>query len=198
MRKQRNIIRHTAIFSLSLYIIGILHSTLYSEFNSFPRPQSSWLCQKSDHIPYHTINQYQPGMTLRSHAIAWTPIQITTCMCWWGLMYSRVQQPFWWLPNKILRHIHKKRFSVLLSRFLRICKLSVQKVLKRAKKFFFKFNLGVKKRRISRWFRIRSKSFEKMHPKKVISKNVTEICTFFTFTFVRQTCFACNYFGAFF
>ncbi len=25
--------------------------------------------------------------------------------------------------------------------------------------------------------------------KKVISKNVTEICTFFTFTHVRQTCF---------
>ncbi len=27
-------------------------------------------------------------------------------------------------------------------------------------------------------------------PKKVISKNVTEICTIFTFTHVRQTCFA--------
>ncbi len=35
--------------------------------------------------------------------------------------------------------------------------------------------------------------------KKVISKNVTEICTFFTFTHVRQTCFAYNFcFGAFF
>jgi hypothetical protein len=33
-----------------------------------------------------------------------------------------------------------------------------------------------------------------MHPKKVISKNVTEMCTFFTFTHVRQTCFACNFF----
>ncbi len=33
-----------------------------------------------------------------------------------------------------------------------------------------------------------------MHPKKFISKNVTEICTFFTFTYVRQTCFACNFF----
>ncbi len=30
--------------------------------------------------------------------------------------------------------------------------------------------------------------------KKVISKNVTEKCTFFTFTHVRQTCFAYTYF----
>jgi hypothetical protein len=64
----------------------------------------------------------------------------------------------------ILRHIHKKIFSVFLSRFLRIC----------------------------------NQSFEKMHPKKVIRKNMTEICTFFTLTYVRQTCFACNFFGAFF
>jgi hypothetical protein len=27
-----------------------------------------------------------------------------------------------------------------------------------------------------------------------MSKNVTEICTFFTFTHVRQTCFAYNFF----
>jgi hypothetical protein len=38
-------------------------------------------------------------------------------------------QTLWWLPNKILRHIQKKRFSVFLSRFLRICNQSVQKVL---------------------------------------------------------------------
>ncbi len=50
------------------------------------------------------------------------------------------------------------------------------------------------KRRISRWFRIRWKCFEKMNPKKVISKNVMEICTFFTFTHVCQTCFASNFF----
>jgi hypothetical protein len=29
--------------------------------------------------------------------------------------------------------------------------------------------------------------------KKVISKNVMEICTFFSFTHVRQTCFAYNF-----
>jgi hypothetical protein len=33
--------------------------------------------------------------------------------------------------------------------------------------------------------------------KKVCSKNLTEICTFSTFTHVRQTCFAYNFFGAF-
>jgi hypothetical protein len=32
------------------------------------------------------------------------------------------------LPIIILRHIHKKRYSVFLSRFLRICNQSVQKV----------------------------------------------------------------------
>jgi hypothetical protein len=37
-----------------------------------------------------------------------------------------------------------------------------------------------------------------MHKKKVISKNVTEKCTSFTFTHVHQTCFAYNFFGAFF
>jgi hypothetical protein len=37
-----------------------------------------------------------------------------------------------------------------------------------------------------------------MLQKKVISKNVTEKCTFFTYTHVRQTCFAYNFFGAFF
>ncbi len=40
--------------------------------------------------------------------------------------------------------------------------------------------------------------FKKILPKQVIIKNVTEICTFSTFTHVRQTCFAYNFFGAFF
>ncbi len=83
-----------------------------------------------------------------------------------------------------------------MSRFLHICNQSAQKVLIRATttKFIKKFKMGIKKRRISRWFWIRWKSFEKINPKKVISKNVTEICNFFTFTHVHQTCFACNFF----
>ncbi len=52
---------------------------------------------------------------------------------------------------------------------------------------------GIKKRRISRWFQIRWKSFKKVYKKKVISKNVTENCTFCTFTHVRQTCFAYSF-----
>jgi hypothetical protein len=40
------------------------------------------------------------------------------------------------LPSKILRHIHKKRFSVFLSRFLRMCNQSLQKEIIRATKFF--------------------------------------------------------------
>jgi hypothetical protein len=37
-----------------------------------------------------------------------------------------------------------------------------------------------------------------MYQKKVISKNLTEKCTFFTFTHVRQTCFAYNFFWCIF
>ncbi len=103
-------------------------------------------------------------------------------------------QTLWWLPNKILRHIHKKRFSVFLSRFLRICSQSLQKVLIRKKKSKKKINMGIKKRWISRWFRIRWNFFEKMQYKKVISKTVTEKCPFFTFTHVRQIFFAYNFF----
>ncbi len=41
--------------------------------------------------------------------------------------------------------------------------------------------------------------FFKNLPKKVIGKNMmTEICTFSTFTHIRQTCFAYNFFGVFF
>ena len=37
------------------------------------------------------------------------------------------------------------------------------------------------------------KVLKKMYQKKVISKDVTEKCTFFTFTHVRQTRFAYNF-----
>jgi hypothetical protein len=59
-----------------------------------------------------------------------------------------------------------------LSRFLRICNQSFKKVLIRAKKNFFPKNsiMGIKKRRISRWFRICWKRFEKMHQKKLLAK----------------------------
>ncbi len=50
--------------------------------------------------------------------------------------------------------------------------------------------MSIKKRRISNPL----KKFWKNAPKKVNSKNVTEICTFFTFTHVGQICFADNSF----
>jgi hypothetical protein len=53
--------------------------------------------------------------------------------------------------------------------------------------------MGIKKHRISCWFQIHWKSLNKC-TKKVISNNVTELCTFFTFTHVRQTCFSYNFF----
>ncbi len=129
------------------------------------------------------------------------PPKIFSLKSVWILGYSNFNnldmQTLWWLPNKILRHIHKKRFSVFLSRFLRICNQSLQKVPKRAtttKNFIKKFNMGIKIRRISRWFWIRWKSFEKMHHKNVISKNVMEKARFSLFTHVRQSIFAYNFF----
>jgi hypothetical protein len=83
-----------------------------------------------------------------------------------------VMQTLWWLHNQILRYIHKKIFSFFLSRFLGMCNQSLKKVLLWPKFFFFFFFIekGVKKRRISRWFWIRWKSFEKMHQKKLLAK----------------------------
>ena len=86
-------------------------------------------------------------------------LPLTVCALGYNDFNNLDMQTLWWLLNKILRHIYKKTISVFLSRFLRICYQSLQKVLIRAKKFFIKkFNMGIKKRRISRWFRIRSKS----------------------------------------
>jgi hypothetical protein len=63
-------------------------------------------------------------------------------------------------------------FFDFLSRFLRVCLQSLKKVLiwPLKKNFVKKIEKGVKKRRISRWFRIRWKSCKKMHTKKVMSK----------------------------
>ncbi len=40
----------------------------------------------------------------------------------------------WWLPNKIIRHVYKKKFFRFLSRLVRICIQSFEKMLKWAKK----------------------------------------------------------------
>ena len=88
-------------------------------------------------------------------------------------------------------------FFDFLSRFLRVWLQSLKKVLIWPYIFFF----NQKRFQKMQNFMLISnplKKFWKMHTQKVISKNVTEICTFFTFTYVRQTCFACNFFCAFF
>ncbi len=66
----------------------------------------------------------------------------------------------------------KNTFFDFLSRFLRIWLQSLQKVLIWPKNFFLKkIKKGIKKRRISRWFRIRRKSCKKMHQKKSYKQN---------------------------
>ena len=104
----------------------------------------------------------------------------------WTLGYNDFNnlymQTLWWLPNKILRHIHKKRFCVFLSCFLPICNQSLQKVLVRAKKYLLKNSIWVSKNaEFHADFESVEKVLKKCTQKNVISKSVTEICTFFTF-----------------
>ena len=83
-----------------------------------------------------------------------------------------------------------------MSRFLRICNQSLQKVLIRAKKIFvIKNSIWVlKNAEFLADFESVEKVWKKMHNKKVISKNVTQKGPFSLFTHVRQTCFAYNFF----
>jgi hypothetical protein len=57
--------------------------------------------------------------------------------------------------------------------------------------------MGIKNAEFHADFESVEKVLKKCNNKKV-NKNVTEICTFFSFTHVRQTSFAYNFFGAFF
>ncbi len=86
-------------------------------------------------------------------------------------------------------------FFDFLSRFLRVWLQSLKKVQIWPKNFFFeKIEKSVKKRRISRWFRIRWKSYEKMHQKKVISKtSLTNMSKSEKSAFFRHV-FAYNFF----
>jgi len=65
-----------------------------------------------------------------------------------------------------------ERFSVFLSRFLRICNQSLQKVLIRSTNFFLlKNSIWVtKSAEFHTDFESVEKSFEKMHQKKVFAK----------------------------
>jgi hypothetical protein len=93
------------------------------------------------------------------------------------------------LPNEILRHIPKKDFPFFVL-FRAHLQLKFTKSANKSKKNCNQnFNMGIKKAEFHADFES-GETVIKNAPKKVISKNVTEICTIFTFTHVRQTCFA--------
>jgi hypothetical protein len=70
---------------------------------------------------------------------------------------------------------------------------SLEKVLTRAKRFFkFKKAIWVSKTQNLTLISKPLKKFLKKYT-KVIGKSVMAICTFFTFTHVRQTCLAYNF-----
>jgi hypothetical protein len=103
-------------------------------------------------------------------------------------------QTLWWVQNWNLRHIYKIRFC-FSSRFLRVWLQSLKKALIWPLKKFC-YQKGVNKRRISRWFRIRRKSCQKLHQKNVISKtsltNMSKIeKVHFSITFLLITFFVC-------
>ncbi len=115
---------------------------------------------------------------------------------WWTLGYNDFSnldmQTLWWLPNKILRHIHKKIFSVFLSRILRICNQSLQKVLIRAKKIFYqKIQYGYKR---TQNFESVEKVLKKCTIKKLLAKIWRKKALFSLFSHVLQTFVAYNFF----
>ncbi len=70
---------------------------------------------------------------------------LACCLVGYNDFNNLVMQTLWWLHNKILRYIHKKIFSIFLSRFLRICYQSLKKVLIWPKNFFFFLSKKVSK-----------------------------------------------------
>jgi hypothetical protein len=105
-----------------------------------------------------------------------------------------VRQNLWWLPKKIVRHIHKKRFSIF---WAVSCAFAI-KVYKKCQEeqnfLLLKYSLWVSKNaECHADFEFIEKVL-KNAPTKSISKNVTDIYTFYAFTYVRQTCFAYNFF----
>ncbi len=118
------------------------------------------------------------------------------CTTWWSLLVqctigynnfkNLVMQTLWWLPNKILKHIRKKRFFLFLEQFPAHLQSKFTKSANKRKNFFYKNNMGIKKGRISRWFRIRWKSFRKMHQKKLLTKTWRKYALFsLLFMFVK-------------
>ncbi len=132
----------------------------------------------------------EPRDLLQSNEMSYT-IE-THCPLGCNDFNNLVMLTLWWLPNQFLRHIHKKYFPFFWAVHLRS---KFTKSANKRRKFFFlqEFNLDIKK---TAEFHADFESIENVFKKcvnKVISKDVTEICTFSTFTHVRQTCFAYNF-----
>ncbi len=131
-------------------------------------------------------------------------IRLWTCYVQCTVGYNNfnnlVLQTLWWLPNKILRHIHKKRFSVFLSRFLRICNQSVQKKLKRTKKnFVLRTSIwGSKNTEFDADFESDEKVLKKCTQKRLLAKTWRKYALFplllmFVKLVLLVTFFWCNY-----
>ncbi len=109
-----------------------------------------------------------------------------------------VMQTLWWLPNKILRHIHNKRFP-FFEPFPAHLQSKLTKSANKSKKVFLIKKIQYMCQKTQNFTLISNpfKKFWNNAPKKIILANDGNM-HFFTFTHVRQTCFAYNFFGAFF
>jgi hypothetical protein len=70
------------------------------------------------------------------------PSESRSCPVGYNDFYNLVILTLWWLPNKVLRYIHKKDFP-FFSRFMRICIKSLEKSKKMV--FFSKTQYKVSK-----------------------------------------------------
>ncbi len=105
-------------------------------------------------------------------------------------------QTLWWLHSLILRHIHKKRFSVFLSHFLRICGQSFKEVLIRAKKnFFSKIQYGYQKMQN---FSLISNPLKKVIKKKLLAKTWRKYTLFSLLLMFVKLVLLITFFGEFF
>ena len=118
---------------------------------------------------------------------------LSYCTVGYNYFNNLVMQTLWWLPIKILRNIHKKRFSVFLSCFLRFCNQSVQKVLIKAKKNFY-----YKTAKFYAAFKSLKKVLKKCTQKKLLAKTWRKNALFHFYSCSSNLFCLKHFFGAFF
>ena len=100
--------------------------------------------------------------------------------------------------SKSKTHLQNTFFD-LFSRFLRICSQSMKKIITWPKIIIFlKVDNNVKNATFHANFESVEKVLEKYIKKKLLAKTWRKNALFFTFTHVRQTCFAYNFFWCIF